>query len=478
MHFTLDNTTYTLTTLPDFSSARVLVVGDVMLDSYWHGNTNRISPEAPVPVVHICDEEDRVGGAGNVAINAATLGGKSKLLGLVGDDFAARQLTEMVTRQGVVPILMSVPGSRTIKKLRIVSKHQQLLRVDFEDHFLPMEQAALCAVFTEQLRDIDVVVLSDYAKGSLRDPAALIAAARAAGKPIVVDPKGRDFARYRGATLITPNMSEFEAVVGPCPDEEAVVSRGEALRVQLDLEALLITRSEKGMTLLLRDHAPMHIPTHAREVFDVTGAGDTVVATIAVGLAAGVSLPKAVVLSNIAAGIVVAKLGTATVSTVELQRALHDGSEDQNAWGACSEAELLPMLELARARGERIVMTHGDFEQLDASYIDYFESARALGDRLIVAVNENASLSPLAGRMRILSSLREIDWVVDFSDDSPARQISAIRPDVLVLRNDASPEQIAEAKKIQAAGGEVVTLNCIASGTTNGTISTTTEASA
>jgi len=423
MHYTFNNTTHHLATLPDFGKARVFVVGDVMLDSYWHGSTNRISPEAPVPVVHVRDEEDRVGGAGNVAINVATLGGKPKLLGLVGDDFAARQLAEMVEKQGVTPLLQQVAGSRTIKKLRIVSKHQQLLRADFEDHFPQMAPAELHRAYAAQLADVDVVVLSDYAKGALRGSAELIAAARAAGKPVVVDPKGSDFNRYRGATLITPNMSEFEAVVGHCPDEDAIVTRGAALRDQLGLDALLITRSEKGMTLLVRDHAPMHIPTQAREVFDVTGAGDTVVATIAAGLAAGVSLPEAVVLSNVAAGIVVAKLGTATVSAIELQRALHDGSDEHGSWGECSAAELLPMLAVARAQGERIVLASGRFSGLQVNDIDFLEAARAEGDRLVVAVQNGD-----AATLRVLASLKAVDWVLDDS----AGLAGQVQPDVLI----------------------------------------------
>jgi len=423
MHYTFNNTTHHLATLPDFSKARVFVVGDVMLDSYWHGSTNRISPEAPVPVVHVRDEEDRVGGAGNVAINVATLGGKPKLLGLVGDDFAARQLAEMVEKQGVTPLLQQVAGSRTIKKLRIVSKHQQLLRADFEDHFPQMAPAELHQAYAAQLADVDVVVLSDYAKGALRGSAELIAAARAAGKPVVVDPKGSDFNRYRGATLITPNMSEFEAVVGHCPDDDAIVTRGAALRDQLGLDALLITRSEKGMTLLVRDHAPMHIPTQAREVFDVTGAGDTVVATIAAGLAAGVSLPEAVVLSNVAAGIVVAKLGTATVSAIELQRALHDGSDEHGSWGECSAAELLPMLAVARAQGERIVLASGRFGGLQVNDIDFLEAARAEGDRLVVAVQNGD-----AATLRVLASLKAVDWVLDDS----ASLAGQVQPDVLI----------------------------------------------
>ena len=308
--------------LPDFSTARLLVVGDVMLDSYWHGPTSRISPEAPVPVVRVDQEEARIGGAGNVALNAAVLGAKTQLLGLAGADATADQVEALLGERGVQCRLQRVPGSKTITKLRILSRHQQLIRLDFEDHFPSWDGDALAADFAARLAEVDAVILSDYAKGVLRRSAELVKLARAAGKQVIIDPKGTDFERYRGATLITPNLSEFEAVVGHCASEAEIEQRGAALRDSLDLDAILVTRSEKGMSLLARGHAPLHLPTRAQEVFDVTGAGDTVVATLGAAIAAGVPLPEAVALSNIAAGIVVAKLGTATVSTAELAQAL------------------------------------------------------------------------------------------------------------------------------------------------------------
>ena len=313
--------------ISDFSQARLLVVGDVMLDSYWQGSTSRISPEAPVPVVLVNQEDVRVGGAGNVATNASVLGATTRLLGLAGEDAAADQIESLLAKCGVSCRLQRVAGSKTITKLRVLSRHQQLIRLDFEDQFPNWKGDLLHADFVAQLDNVDIVVLSDYAKGALRQSAAMVAAATLVGKPVIVDPKGVDFERYRGATVITPNLSEFEAVVGRCEDDSEIERRGIDLREALNFDAALITRSEKGMTLLARGQAPLHLPTHAQEVFDVTGAGDTVVATLAVCIASGMPLSNAVFLANVAAGIVVAKLGTSTVSQDELRGALRANAD-------------------------------------------------------------------------------------------------------------------------------------------------------
>ena len=310
--------------LPDFSAGRVLIAGDVMLDRYWQGPTHRISPEAPVPVVKVERDEYRAGGAGNVALNIAALGARAALVGMIGNDEAGRLLAERVRAAGVDAHLLEVPGHPTITKLRVISRHQQLIRLDFEENFARAECAGIDTEFAAALPGCGAVVLSDYGKGTLSEVAGLIDIARVAGLPVVVDPKGTDFARYRGATLLTPNLSEFEAVVGHCADEATLRARGEALRGELDLQALLITRSERGMTLLRADQPPLDLPTRARDVFDVTGAGDTVVAVLAAGLACGQPLAEATALANLAAGIVVGKLGTATVSRAELAAALAD----------------------------------------------------------------------------------------------------------------------------------------------------------
>ncbi len=312
--------------LPDFSTGRVLVVGDVMLDRYWHGSTTRISPEAPVPVVKVEGDEFRAGGAGNVALNVASLGSTAELVGLVGRDEAARLLRERLEAGGVRCRLLEAPQHPTITKLRIISRHQQLIRLDFEENFAVLESAGIEHAFEEAVAGHRAVVLSDYGKGTLAQVGSLIRVAREHRLPVVVDPKGTDFGRYCGATVITPNLAEFEAVVGHCPDEATLVARGEALRDALDLEALLITRSERGMTLLQRGQTTLDLPARARDVFDVTGAGDTVVAVLGTGLACGLPLAEATAIANAAAGVVVGKLGTAKVSVDELEAAMQPES--------------------------------------------------------------------------------------------------------------------------------------------------------
>ncbi|ADE16526.1 rfaE bifunctional protein [Nitrosococcus halophilus Nc 4] len=452
--------------LPNFTAAQVLIIGDVMLDRYWHGATSRISPEAPVPVVHVTGREERPGGAGNVAVNVAALGAQATLLGLIGTDEAATTLRSLLTRQGVHCRLEGVSNMATITKLRVISHHQQLLRLDFEDGLIPAYSEALLPAYGVALNSRPVVILSDYGKGTLQAPQRLITLGREAGVPILIDPKGADFSRYHGASIITPNLAEFEAVVGPCADDAALVEKGEQLRRQLALEALLITRGEQGMTLLQQGHAPLHLPTEAREVFDVTGAGDTVISVLGAALAAGNTFKEATTLANLAAGIVVGKLGTASVTRDELQRALHPITTRR---GILTEEELLPLIHLARSRGERIVMTNGCFDILHPGHVGYLAEARQLGDRLIVAVNDDASVQRLKGkdrpvnnlaqRMAVLSALHDVDWVVPFSEDTPARLIERVLPDILVKGGDYTPEQVAGSKAVVANGGKAIILN-------------------
>lgn len=466
--------------LPDFSAASVLIVGDVMLDRYWQGTTSRISPEAPVPVVRVEGDELRPGGAANVALNAAALGSRVALVGLVGEDAEAGLLADRLSARGVGSDFVTVAGSRTITKLRILSKHQQLIRLDFEDGFLTCDAASIQARFMDALPRAKAVVLSDYAKGVLRDTQPLIRAARERGLPVVVDPKGTDFQRYRGATLLTPNQSEFEAVVGPVADDADLAAKGAALRDALDLEALLVTRSEKGMCLLQRGHAPVHLPTRAREVFDVTGAGDTVVAVLAAALAAGESMLDAVALSNLGAGVVVGKLGTATVSPAELIAAMEEHLPIHR--GVVAEDDLIALVARARAAGERIVMTNGCFDILHAGHVTYLQQARALGDRLILAVNDDDSVrrlkgetrpvNPLDARATVLAALAAVDWVVPFSEDTPQRLICRVCPDVLVKGGDYRPEDIAGGECVLAAGGEVKVLPFLSGHSTSSMIAT------
>ncbi|WP_439136481.1 D-glycero-beta-D-manno-heptose-7-phosphate kinase, partial [Pseudomaricurvus sp.] len=309
-------------TMPRFDRSQVLVIGDVMLDRYWVGGTSRISPEAPVPVVKVNGIEDRPGGAGNVALNIAALGSGASLISVVGQDEAADALRSRLEAVGIHTDFQASTDKPTITKLRVISRHQQLIRMDFEESFAAEDSDSFLEKAKKRLPMMGAVILSDYAKGSLQDTQSLIQAAREVGVPVLVDPKGTDFERYRGATLLTPNLHEFEEVVGPCPHESDLVAKGTELMLSLDLEALLVTRGEYGMTLLRPNQPEFHLPARAREVFDVTGAGDTVISVLASSLAAGSELPLAVALANVAAGIVVGKLGTATISGPELRRAI------------------------------------------------------------------------------------------------------------------------------------------------------------
>ena len=303
--------------IPDCSNAKVLVVGDVMLDRYWFGDVSRISPEAPVPVVHIQRTEERPGGAANVARNIASMGGKATLLSVVGDDEAGRSLAALLAKEHVTTLFHKDAQLPTTVKLRVIGRQQQLLRIDFET---PPSREVLedkLDDFESLVDGVDVVILSDYGKGGLTHVSKMINVAKAHGKRILVDPKGDDFARYRGATLLTPNRGEFRQVVGRWKDEDDLARRAELLRLELELEALLVTRSEEGMSLFSSAGA-MHEPTQAQEVYDVSGAGDTVIATLGLMMAAGTNMQDAVRIANRAAGVVVGKLGTATVSREEL----------------------------------------------------------------------------------------------------------------------------------------------------------------
>ncbi|MGK3143454.1 bifunctional D-glycero-beta-D-manno-heptose-7-phosphate kinase/D-glycero-beta-D-manno-heptose 1-phosphate adenylyltransferase HldE [Pantoea sp. C2G6] len=454
-------------TLPAFGQASVLVVGDVMLDRYWYGPTSRISPEAPVPVVKVDTVEERPGGAANVAMNIAALGAASRLIGLTGEDDAARVLSNTLKDVNVHCDFVAVKSHPTITKLRVLSRNQQLIRLDFEEGFERVDPEPIHQKMRDSLAAAGALVLSDYAKGALSSVQTMITLAREAGVPVLIDPKGTDFARYRGATLLTPNLSEFEAVVGKCSNEEEIVARGMQLIADFDLSALLVTRSENGMTLLQPGKAPLHLPTQAQEVYDVTGAGDTVIGVLAAALAAGDSLEEACFLANAAAGVVVGKLGTSTVSTVELENAIH--ARPEQGFGIMTEAQLKAAVEMARRRGEKVVMTNGVFDILHAGHVSYLANARKLGDRLIVAVNSDASTKRLKGesrpvnpqenRMIVLGALEAVDWVVLFEEDTPQRLIASILPDLLVKGGDYKPEDIAGSKEVWANGGEVQVLN-------------------
>ncbi len=456
--------------LPSFEKAKVLVVGDLMLDRYWHGATSRISPEAPVPVVHVNQNEERAGGACNVALNIATLGASCTVMGLCGEDEAAATLERLLKNAGVVPKFVRMPENSTVTKLRVMSRSQQLMRLDFEDGFIGQDLSQLEKEFESQIQNHNIVVCSDYDKGTLRNVKRLIELCNKNDVPVLVDPKGSDFAKYAGANLITPNLSEFEVVAGFCKTEDDLVARANEISAENNIDAFLVTRSEHGMSLMQRDYEPVHLPTQAREVFDVTGAGDTVISTMAAALGAGVSIERAMVLANLAAGVVVGKSGTASVSVAELERAMEKNSSNTEH-GILEEAELFSVIESCRARGEKIVMTNGCFDILHAGHVTYLEQASALGDRLLVAVNVDETVrrlkgadrpvNPVENRMRMLAALRCVDWVVAFTEDEPTRLICDLAPDILVKGGDNVATEIPGGDCVREAGGEVMVLTYV-----------------
>ncbi len=448
--------------LPDFSQARVLIVGDVMLDRYWFGDTGRISPEAPVPVVNVRNIDNRPGGAGNVALNITALGGNATLIGVIGHDEAGTTLGNQLTGAKVQHDLCPIDNIPTTIKLRVISRHQQLLRIDFEESHHHVSPDLLIPRFKKHLANANLVILSDYSKGTLSDPRQFIQLANAAKVTVVVDPKSTDFSRYANADIITPNFKEFEAVVGVCHTEQEIIDKGRALLEKFNIGALLITRGEDGMTLIESEHVS-HLPAYAREVFDVTGAGDTVIGTLGTAIAAGSDFISATALANVAASLVVGKLGAATVSTPELQVALT--GKTSFATGILNEEQLLRAVQEVRSQGKKVVFTNGCFDVIHAGHVTSLKLAKELGDYLIVAVNSDESIRKLKGnnrpinhldhRMTVLASLDVVDWVIPFTDDTPERLLQLIKPDVLAKGSDYTVSQIVGADIVRAYGGEV-----------------------
>lgn len=455
--------------IPDYKTARILVIGDIMLDRYWSGSTGRISPEAPVPVVNVTNSTDRAGGAANVALNIASLHAQVTLAGIVGHDEAADTLRKLCEQQGIKQNFTVQDGYKTITKLRVLSRHQQLIRLDFEDSHDRQESAQFVKTICDELAGYDAIVLSDYDKGTLSDPQPLIKKANELGVPVLIDPKGHDFEKYTGASLITPNLSEFEAITGHCENEDTLHQRAESLRESLQLDALLVTRSERGMSLLQQNHTPVHFPARAREVFDVTGAGDTVIGVLAASVAAGLNFESAAMLANTAASIVVGRLGASCVNADELKQATSESYQLNFHQKIVSVDELKREVAFSQSAGQKIVMTNGCFDILHAGHVQYLSEAADCGDRLIVAVNDDDSVRRLKGesrpvntlheRMEVLAALASVDWVVSFSEDTPQELICNVLPDMLVKGGDYKPEEIAGADCVIENGGAVEILS-------------------
>ena len=467
IHFALDDMHQPLLKkLPDFRQGNVLVVGDVMLDRYWFGDTSRISPEAPIPIVRVKNTDDRPGGAGNVALNIGALGCQVTLLGITGQDEAAHKLTQQLSAASVGHDLCMVKDLATIIKLRVISRHQQLLRLDFEEQLINFDQNKIREKFEQHLPNAKLVILSDYLKGTLADPQTFIQLAKSAGVPVMVDPKGQNFSIYRDADILTPNMKEFETIVGLCKSEQEIISKGRALMAANSIGSLLITRGEDGMTLIEHD-STMHLPAYAREVFDVTGAGDTVIGVLAAAVASGTDLKTAAALANLGASLVVSKLGAAAVSAPELQVALTGKTTFRT--GIVNDEQLEQAVREVCAQGKKVVFANGCFDIIHAGHVTYLQMAKQVGDYLIVAVNTDESIKQLKGpdrpinhldhRMTVLAGLGMVDWVIPFSDKTPERLLKLLKPDFLVKGGDYTLDQVVGADIVRAYGGEVRIMN-------------------
>lgn len=473
----------------DFQNVRALCIGDLMLDRFVTGSVKRISPEAPIPVISVGETLSVPGGAANVVRNISALGGNSTLIGVVGDDRSGRELIVALTECASVTTLPITDDARpTSEKTRFVAQGQQLLRADNEivQPIAATVERQIIERAAEALAHHDVVILSDYAKGVLTDRviAEVTAMARAAGVPVVVDPKSDRLARYAGATVITPNIAEARLATGIDAAQEGDAERA-GMRILTDstIDAVLLTRSEKGMSLIRGDAAPVHLAASAREVFDVAGAGDTVVAMLAMGIGSGLPLDQAAHLANVAAGVVVGKRGTATVSAEELHDEL-DRLAHQERIGSGSKVAGLDDLVARRARwareGLRVGFSNGCFDLLHVGHVEILEFSRQQCDRLIVGLNSDASVTRLKGpdrpinsakdRARVLAALSCVDAVLVFVEDTPLSLITALQPDVLVKGADYDVKDIVGADIVLARGGEVKTFDLIPGRSTTATI--------
>jgi D-beta-D-heptose 7-phosphate kinase / D-beta-D-heptose 1-phosphate adenosyltransferase len=468
-----------------FHAARVLVIGDIILDRYVTGAVSRLSPEAPIPVLRPAADRCTLGGAANVALNIATLGGQATLIGVIGEDAAGQQVETLVsTTLGITSALVRVPGRPTTAKTRFMTGSHQLLRLD-EETTTPLDadgSAAVLAAVRRCLPSVDIIVLSDYAKGVLCDGVldAILALERT-GKVIIADPKRADFTAYRGADILTPNELEVRVATRIDADHDSEADRAGRLALEhTNGQAVLVTRSAKGLTLVRREMPALHLPTRAREVADVSGAGDTLVAALAVALGARASLPDAAVLANATAGISVAKQGTATVTAQELLDVLHLDdlvATDRKVVGLDDARQ---QVAAWKARGLKVGFANGCFDLIHPGHVRLLSEARAACDRLIVALNTDASVKRLKGptrplqnemaRATVMASMAPVDLVTLFDEDTPLEMIQALRPDVLVKGSDYTVDQVVGGDMVQAWGGRVVLVTLREGHSTTGTI--------
>ena len=448
------------------NKGHVLVFGDIILDRYISGSVDRVSPEAPVPVLKPSGEEIRLGGAANVALNLSSLGSNATIIGVTGKDTSSTQVIDLLKKNNIKKAL-SKSDHPTISKLRILASQQQLIRIDNEEEFSETDWQSSLSHYKKHisLKKNKVLIISDYGKGTLKNIPLIIREAKKTKKTILVDPKGDDFEKYKSADIITPNLYEFERVVGKISSESEITKKGKDLLKSLRLNSLLITRGSDGMTLLDKRNGKVireDFPKEARDVFDVSGAGDTVIASIAAGLAGGFSLSESIRLANIAAGIVVGKSGTATVNQAELVPYL--GLSESYV----SPSEIKVYSQDLHERNKKIVFTNGCFDILHAGHVEYLAAAKEMGDKLIVAINTDRSVRKLKGtnrpintlahRAKVLASLQCVDKVVFFDEETPINLIKTTKPDVLVKGGDYKIKDIVGYKEVTKSGGSVVTI--------------------
>lgn len=473
-----------------FPQARVVCLGDIMLDRYVYGRVDRISPEAPIPVIAVDREASMLGGVGNVARNVAALGGNASLLAAIGPDDAGHEVLRLIEEEDhIEPDLVTDTARVTTVKTRFVAGAQQLLRAD-QEVALPLSNTCLEEIVSAaraQMQGAGAVVLSDYAKGCLSDDVlqAIIQVARDMKLPVIVDPKSADFSRYSGATLIKPNLKELALATGlPCDTDASVLEAAQLALTHANADAILVTRSQDGMTLVRKtDGAPHtdHFPARALEVFDVSGAGDTVLAALGLAIASGADLATASGIANAAAGLVVAKVGTAVVYPNELMHAVHSADVSKAEDKICNLAEALDRADKWRAQGQSVGFTNGCFDLVHPGHLSLLRQSRAQCDRLVVGLNSDTSVKQLKGESRplqgetaralVLASLEDVDMVVIFSEETPLELITALKPDVLVKGADYTVETVVGSDVVLANGGRVVLAELVEGQSTTKTIS-------
>ena len=420
--------------LPEFAKGRVIVFGDLMLDRYWYGQSNRISPEAPVPVVRVADGKELPGGAGNVALNLSALGSQTKLFAVIGEDEAGERLQQILHQAHIDVVLHRIEGMPTTTKLRLLSANQQIVRMDFEQPSQNLEIETLQAECEQALTHADVLILSDYNKGCILDPQPLIQAAKRSGVKTMVDPKQLDFSIYRDVSVVTPNFNEFTSVVGECQDDAMILEKGLNLARTHNIDALLVTRGEHGMTLIEQSGQHFTIPAKAPEVYDVTGAGDTVVAVMAAALAANADLSAAVRLANTAAGIVVGQLGATSVNTTQLQTAVdaeYITAHPPHAIKTITFAELDEVLDTVTSENERIVFFIDTFDVIRAHDLERLERLKAEYDRVVAVVQAESEIAlghSLPARCAAIAGFSDVDWVLSANDEACEALAQKVKP--------------------------------------------------